>query len=399
MTACDSGDSLVMGQEMNSNDHKEVENEIPVISEIQEIPKPKDPVQYTASISAIGDILAHNSVYEDAQTGPNEYDFTKMFAKVKPYLESADITIANSESIIGGKEIGLSSYPQFNSPYELGDALKEAGIDVVNLANNHTLDRGEQAIYNATNHWQTLGITYVGASSSKEESEIIKTMTVNNITFAFLGYTYGTNGLVVPTGKEFLVNYIDEEKIAMDIERAKELSDVIVLNIHIGNEYVREYNDYQDRIAQLAADHGAHIVFAHHPHVLQPAKWYEGVNGNKTFVIHSLGNFLAAQDQLYCRIGAIMQLDITKTIVYDITDNEMTSIELSNPTILPTYTNFHNWRNYEILPMYQLTNEVVSNAQGMYEDTKQHLSQYDLDLKFTEEVPSKDNSATLLETP
>lgn len=389
-------ESNVMGQETRSNENREVVEKSP------EIQKPKDPVQYTASISAIGDILAHNSVYEDAQTGPNEYDFTKMFAKVKPFIESADITVANSESIIGGKEIGLSSYPQFNSPYELGDALKEAGIDVVNLANNHTLDRGEQAILNATNHWEELGIPYVGASTSVEESEIIKTVMVNNITFSFLGYTYGTNGLVVPTGKEYLVNYIDEEKIADDIERAKELSDVVVLNIHIGEEYVREFNDYQDRIAQLAADHGAHIVFAHHPHVLQPAKWYVGVNGNKTFVIHSLGNFLAAQDQLYCRIGALLQLDVTKTIVYDIIGNEITSIEISNPRILPTYTSFHDWRNYEIIPMYQLTNTEVYNSHTIYEDLKQHMSQHVQDLQFIEEFPSEATSLPTnysLETP
>ncbi len=109
-----------------------------------------------------------------------------MFEEVKPYLESADITIANSESIIGGQELGLSSYPQFNSPYEVGDVLKDVGVDVVTMANNHTLDRGEQAIINATNYWNKLGITYVGAATNQEEAETIKTKTVNNIVFSFL---------------------------------------------------------------------------------------------------------------------------------------------------------------------------------------------------------------------
>lgn len=104
---------------------------------------------------------------------------------MKPYIERADITVANSESIVGGQEIGISSYPQFNSPYELADILKAVGVDVVNMANNHTLDRGEQAIQNATNYWRELGIEYVGAATSQEEAEQIKTLTVNNITFSF----------------------------------------------------------------------------------------------------------------------------------------------------------------------------------------------------------------------
>lgn len=344
----------------------------------------KEPEIYTATISAIGDILIHNSVYEDAYIGNQQYDFTKMFQHVKPYFETADIAVANSESIIGGQEIGLSSYPAFNSPYEVGDALKDLGINVVTMANNHTLDRGERAILNATNYWNELGILYVGAATSLEESEEIKTLTSNHIVFSFLGYTYGTNGLVPPKGKEYLVNYIDDEKIQQDIERAKEISDVVVVNLHWGTEYQRHFNLEQERIAKLVADAGAHIILAHHPHVLQPAKWYEGKNGNQTFVIYSLGNFLSAQDKLYRQIGAILQLDVKKTVVYDMTGHPVTSIEIENPQLLPTYVKFQNWRNYEILPFYRLTNEDLANADGIYEELKVHMSQYMPELQFIE---------------
>lgn len=306
---------------------------------------------------------------------------------MKPYLENADITVANSESIIGGKELGLSSYPKFNSPYEIGDTLKDAGVDVVNMANNHTLDRGEAAIVNATNYWNQLGITYVGTAISEEEAEQIKTITKNNIVFSFLGYTYGTNGLVAPVGKEYFVNYIDLEKMKSDIERAKEVSDVIVVNLHMGVEYERHFNEEQQQIAQSLADFGAHIVFAHHPHVLQPAKWYEGEKGNKTFVIHSLGNFLSGQDQLYRRIGAILQLDVKKTVFYDVAGKEISKVEILNPQLLPTYVKFHNWRNYEILPLYRLTNHELANAYEIYEEIKSHMTQYLPELHFIEWEP------------
>lgn len=307
-----------------------------------------------------------------------------MFEAVKPYLESADITIANSESIIGGQEIGLSSYPQFNSPYEVGDVLKDVGVDVVTMANNHTLDRGEQAIINATNYWNELGITYVGAATSEEEAETIKTMTINNIVFSFLGYTYGTNGLKVPEGKEYLVNYINEVKMIEDIQKAKSMSDIVILNIHQGNEYAPMFNEDQEHIVQLASDYGADIIFGHHPHVLQPAKWYTGVNGNKTFVIHSLGNFISGQDKLYRQIGAIMQLDVTKTITYDTSGNETISIDITNPQLLPTYVHFTNWSNYKIIPMFQLTNNELENYEVIYEEIKTHMSQFVPEMQFIE---------------
>lgn len=370
------------------NVEKSIENEIKETAKQAEgnnkhIVK-KESESYSVSIASIGDILIHDSVYRDASIGNNRYDFSKMFKHVKDYLKSADITVANSESIIGGTELGLSSYPQFNSPYEVGDVLKEVGVDVVTMANNHTMDRGEKAIINATNYWDKIGVTYVGAAKNQQEAEQIKTITKNNIVFSFLGYTYGTNGIPVPEGKEYLVNLIDLEKMKSDIERAKEVSDVVVINLHNGNEYERNFNQEQESVVQSLADFGADIIFAHHPHVLQPPKWYEGKFGNKTFVIHSLGNFLSAQDKLYTRIGAILQLDVKKTVEYDENNNPITSIEVLNPKLLPTYVKFHNWKNYEILPMNRITNNELSNAKELYEEIKTHMTQYMPELQFIE---------------
>ena len=376
LTACSEKER---GSEIDLDEHKEPNQ----IEEV-ETAEPKEPETYSATISAIGDVLIHNSVYEDAHIGNNQYDFSKMFEKVKPYLEQADITVANSESVIGGQEIGLSSYPSFNSPYEVGDVLKDVGVDLVNMANNHTLDRGEKAILNATNYWDQLGIPYVGTAKDPEDAKEIKTLTSNGIVFSFLGYTYGTNGIPVPEGKEYLVNYIDEEKMVKDIQVAKEISDVVVLNLHIGDEYSRIQNDYQERIAQLAADNGVHIIFAHHAHVLQPVKWYTGIHGNQTFVIHSLGNFISAQDKLYRQIGALVEVEVVKTVEYDKDENAHTMIEVKNPKLLPTYVDFENWSNYQIIPLYQVTNDILPDAEFFYNEIKTHMSQFVSDLEFIE---------------
>lgn len=203
--------------------------------------------------------------------------FSPMLKKVEPYLSDATITTANQESMIGGLELGLSTYPTFNSPKEIGNSLKDAGVDVVMMANNHTLDRGEMAIQQAITHWESLDMMYVGAykdHADQKQTRIIETE--EGISVAFLNYTYGTNGIPVPEDKPYLVNLIDQEQMAEDIAKAEAEADIMVLNLHFGNEYERVPNEEQKKLVQFAADHGVHAVIGHHPHVLQPAAWVEG---------------------------------------------------------------------------------------------------------------------------
>jgi poly-gamma-glutamate capsule biosynthesis protein CapA/YwtB (metallophosphatase superfamily) len=323
----------------------------------------------TASLSAIGDVLIHDSVYLDAQT-KSGYDFNPMFQKVKPYLETAGITVANSESIIGGSEIGVSTYPSFNSPFEVGDALKNAGVDVVTMANNHTLDRGEKAVANAINYWDRIGIAHTGAALSEKERDKVITQTQNGITFSFLSYTYGTNGIPTPGGKEYLVNRIDKTAIQQDLALAKQQSDVAVVSLHFGQEYERMPNDEQKDLARFAAENGADIILGSHPHVLQPVEWIETADGRKSFVIYSLGNFLSHQNELHQKIGGILHINVKKTV-----DADKTTIELKDPAFTATYVRNNHLRDFEI----DLLKDADPEA---YKDTKQHMTKWMPDLKF-----------------
>lgn len=136
----------------------------------------------SATIVAVGDILVHENVYQDART-ENGYNFKPMFAKVKPYIQKADIAVVNQETMIGGQSLGLSGYPTFNSPFAVGDALKYAGFDVVTMANNHTLDGGVQAIKQAIHYWEKLGMTHTGSFLSADERDRIRTVESQGITF------------------------------------------------------------------------------------------------------------------------------------------------------------------------------------------------------------------------
>ncbi len=324
-----------------------------------------------ASISAIGDVLIHATVYTDAQT-EDGYDFNPMFEKVKPFLSQSDITIANSESIIGGSEIGVSTYPSFNSPYEVGDAMKDAGVDIVSMANNHTLDRGVRAIENAISHWQSIGIKHVGSYLSDEAKNEITTMTKNDITFSFLSYTYGTNGIRTPSGKDYLVNRIDKKAIQEDLAKARKASDVVVLSLHFGNEYEALPNAEQIDLAHFSALHGADIIIGHHPHVLQPAEWIETMDGRQAFVVYSLGNFLSGQNVLERKIGGILHLDVEKT-----ENADGTTFVIKNPAFTPTYVRNTNERDFEV----DLLKNVDSNWN---EAAKQHMATWVPEMKFIE---------------
>lgn len=323
------------------------------------------------TLAAVGDILIHDRVYNDALT-ENGYNFDSKLEEVKPYLEQADITIANSESIVGGSEIGLSGYPSFNSPYEVADTMKNVGVDVVAMANNHTLDRGVQAIENAITYWHQLGIKHTGSSLTEEASHEIPTVTANDITFSFLSYTYGTNGVQTPAGQEYLVNRIDRSRIQEDLMRAGELSDIVVLNLHFGKEYELLPNAEQIDLAHFAAENGADIILGHHPHVLQPADWIETSDGGKTFVIYSLGNFFSGQDGLYKQTGGILHLTVEKAM-----DTESETITITEPAFTPTFVTSENEQNYQM--------ELLKNVDPAFNaEIKEHMSMWVPEMTFIE---------------
>lgn len=320
----------------------------------------------TASLSAVGDILIHDRVYEPAQIGDGKYDFTPHLKNVQSLLKAADITIANQESLIGGTEIGLSSYPSFNSPYEVGHALKESGIDLVTMANNHTLDRGEKAIQSAITHWNQLGVLYTGAFLSEEDKKNIRTIKKNGIIFSFLAYTYGTNGIETPKNKPYLVNRIEESNIEQDIAKASTVSDVVVVSLHFGKEYERMPNEEQKQLALKTANAGADIIIGHHPHVLQPMEWIERNDGKRAFVAYSLGNFFTGQNEEYKDIGGVLNIHVEKKL-------ENGEIILKDPSFIPTFVS----KDYHVYPLQQ-----VAGKEKVYEEIIKHMKMWVPELTF-----------------
>lgn len=317
-----------------------------------------------AVIAGIGDILIHDRLYEDAKT-KNGYDFTAMLSSVKPMLQKPDLLIANQESIPGGEKLGISSYPTFNSPHEIIDAIMDAGVDMVTCANNHSLDKGEMGILSAIDYYETKGLSYTGIFKSREDKADIRIITKNGIKFAVLSYAEHFNGISIPADKPYLVSKLDKSQVLSDIEKAKAKSDVIVLAFHWGDEYVRNPNKVQRELAQEFIENGADIIFGHHPHVLQQMELIDKSDGSSGLVIYSLGNFLSGQKWDDKDIGGMAQILVEKEFI-----DGNRKINLKDISFYPTFTASQGTKNYHVYPLDE------AREKGLTGKTIKHINQF-----------------------
>lgn len=261
------------------------------------------------SFMGVGDNLIHSNIFNDAKN-EDGYDFTKMYKNFSKDAKQADIAFINQETILGGEELILSGYPNFNSPSEIAKNLEDTGFNLVNLATNHSLDRYEQGIENELETFRDTDMVFDGVYDSEQAYNTIPTFEKKGITFSFLAYTYGTNGIV--PNYDYNVSYLDEDSIRDEVNRAKEISDVVIVSSHWGDENTFEPNEYQKYYAQLFADCGVDVVIGTHPHVIQPVEWITGENGNKMLCVYSLGNFMGGMLSSENIVGGMIQFDFVQ---------------------------------------------------------------------------------------
>lgn len=273
----------------------------------------------TIKITAIGDIMCHSPNYKAAyDSSTNTYDFSPFFKNISKYTSNADITVGNLETTFAGEARGYSGYPTFNSPSELGKAIKDIGVDVLGTANNHCMDKGYSGLASTLDTLDELGFSHMGTSRSEEEQNTVLVKNVKGINIAFLAFTYGTNGITIPSDKSYSVNLIDKELILKQINKAKELDvDLICANMHWGVEYQTAPNSEQKELADFLFENGVDIIFGSHPHVLQPMEkktiTLEDGSSKDVFVIYSLGNFISNQSDINTQDTVILNLQITKS--------------------------------------------------------------------------------------
>lgn len=272
----------------------------------------------TFKMTALGDSLCHNTQYWDAYNKEtDEYDFSYVYEDIKEYTKNSDLTIGSLETTFAGKEKGYSNYPTFNTPDSLAVALKNIGVDVISLAGNHALDYGYAGLCRTIDVFDTVGISHLGTYKTAEDQQKLLIKNVKGVEIAFINYTYGTNGIPLPSGKEYCVNLINKTLIKNQIEQAKKQNvDMIVACMHWGTEYRTTANSEQEDLANFLFENGVDIIFGNHPHVLEPMERRTITLGDGTekdvFVIYALGNFTADQRDEITRDSAILNLTITK---------------------------------------------------------------------------------------
>ncbi|HYF79212.1 MAG TPA: CapA family protein [Symbiobacteriaceae bacterium] len=308
----------------------------PVQAPVQKPPVEPGPIK--ARILAIGDLNPHVPIVEAAQTGEKQWDFTPVFAHVRPWLEGADLTIGDLETTFVGDTYPWSGYPSFNSPTEFVRDLKAVGVDAVTNANNHALDYDGPGLIKTANEIDRFGMPHTGTSRTAEERDKILVLDVApGLKLALLSYTYATNGIPLP--EPWMVNMLDPYQIRTDIRRARQLPgvDLVAVAYHFGDEYAREPNEEQEMYVQLALEAGADMILGDHVHVLQRMEVRqvkdEFGRDRRRAVAFCMGNFVSAQQGLHRQESIMMAVDVKK-------ENGETTIEQVSfvPTWMHQYT-------------------------------------------------------------
>ena len=260
------------------------------------VPTPSPtPEPESVSIVMVGDILLHTPVEKASLQEDGKYSFAVIFENLQEEIQAADLAIVNQEVILGGEELGISGYPAFNAPYAVGDALVEAGFDVVCHGTNHALDKGRKGLLNCLTFWQESypDIGVLGIHDSQQSQDDIYVYEQGNMRIAVLNYTYGTNGIALPQDMPYAVDLLEEAKVKMAIQKAEEIADFTIVCPHWGTEYQLKQSSAQEKWARIFAENGADLVLGTHPHVIQPIeKVIDEETGKEALVYYSLGNFV-----------------------------------------------------------------------------------------------------------
>lgn len=282
----------------------------------EETTAPREDVVRTLSFLGCGDNIIYYGTYRDAASqaipGGRTYNFAPIYDNVRDIISAADVAFINQETPVS-QSYPPNSYPDFNSPVDLTYDVMDAGFDIINLANNHMLDKGALGLKESYENWKARGATVIGCYEEQESGKYITYYEKNDIRIAFLSYTYGTNLNSDPAEYGLYASYLKYADLEGEITEARENADFVIVSVHWGQEGSLAPNAEQQSYAQKMADWGADVILGHHPHVLQPIEEIQRQNGGTTLCVYSLGNFVHEQAQYINVVGGMITFDITKT--------------------------------------------------------------------------------------
>ena len=357
------------------------EAESPAVSEELVVPEPQ-PVVTTLRFSATGDNLIHAPIYSQAARRAAEgegYSFDYCYANLLDFYAQQDINWINQETLCS-KELAPSTYPCFSTPGECAEALYRTGFRVFSLSNNHTYDKGAAGIAATLRFWERMPEDVITTGLWKGEADYgrIPIQTVDGVKIAYLSYTEHANG--IPRNSKMTANIIytsQQDVMEQQVRAARQEADFVVVGVHWGVEDSHNITQAQRTLAQSLADWGADVIIGTHPHVVQNAAWLTGANGNTTFIVYSLGNFINAQSSRDNVIGAILDVYFDKTTQPD----GSVSIAIRDPKLHCVISQYEaGYKNIRVIPYSQYTDELGA-AHGEFtlsrEIHREHAPQHD----------------------
>ena len=313
------------------------------------------------SLVMVGDNLLHMPLVRNAETSKGIYNFDSLYEKMGSYFKEADLAVIVQETVLGGKELGYSGYPLFNSPQEVGDSMVNAGFDIILHATNHTLDKGQKGVENTLEYWKTHpDIKVLGINESEEAKNTINYIEKNGIKMAVMNYTDSTNGISVPQNKPYLINTVDRERMARELQEAEQNADISIVFMHWGTEYKLDADESQRDLAKFLCENGADLIMGSHPHVIEPVEWVKSDSGKSALVFYSLGNYVSRQKEATNLLGLLAKVTIC---------SDVDGTRISYASVTPTVTHYNSGsRGFYVYPLKDYTDELAS---------KHGVAQYD----------------------
>ena len=293
----------------------------------------------TIHIKAAGDLNVTNTVI-NAGVAVGGYNYTRAFMDVASTLSDADLTVLNLEGNICGEPYGSDTT---SAPRELLDGLRNAGVDLIQMANSCTINNGLIGLTSTLQSIRAAGLEPVGAFASESEFQQSKGYTITEaqgVKVAFVAFTKGLGGRGLPAGNDNLVNILYEDYASTydKIDRTRitsvlkaveaEKPDITIALLHWGSEYNDDISDTQKSIVNLMKKQGVDVIIGTHPHTVQAIE-YDELAG--TLVAYSLGDFFGDASRGGTNYSIILDLEITK-------DSGTGTTKVTNYSYTPIYT-------------------------------------------------------------
>ena len=353
------------------------------------LPLRKASMNKRVTIAAVGDVMCHQDQLQAAYDADCKcYSFASVFRPVRKYLYNAHLSIANLETTLPGKPALYRGYPYFGSPDALTRDLRHAGINVLSLANNHSLDNGRLGLERTIRVLKRYRFYHTGSYISQQDWQRRRVLIIkkNGLRIAFLNYTYSVNGLRAPRGAK--INLLRKRLIIQDLKYTRDFRpDAIIVLYHFGKEYARFPNQEQKDYTRFAFRHGANVVIGTHPHVLQSyqVQRITDIYGNsrQRLAAYSLGNFVSGQKWRFANGGIIFYFDIVKKVKARPIKHEIVFANIRYEPIWVYVELRKRQKKFFVLPVKEylkndqklrLSRKAYKKMLQFYRDTSSHLA-------------------------